>query len=357
MNKLKELKDIIPDDFYRKLKSSNTQFRKHPLETIIHSLENPEIASRNQRYADYTLDSIIRVKDKYEKWFDKKWRKVLCCKEDFNAAIGALGEIRALNQLIDLRLDIVPIDEKNKGYTPDFEGKLNDKTRLYIEVYTPRMKAEAKEKKKELYKDNNSSSKKGIPEVKTVSYNPVFGNKKKIEYVISTIGDRIVGNKKDGEQAKKNECSLLWVDLISKEWNLQIESTAPYISKKLKGAYVTGQYGLWQSMYGKEGMKVFRDRVWLKFANDWEFKELYKDGYFRKYPQWSGIILAFKTGTVIYQNPWANNKLNEELIRELIRLNEFNLFYSWISSNHKKLKKKIDLTIQEIEEIYRFGTH
>lgn len=360
MDKLNYIKSIIPQDFYSKLNKINDSSREHPLVEIIYAIEHPELTPMLQYYANYTVDSIINISKYYEEWFYKKWNKNIISSSkpelDVLHAIGALAEIRALNMLNDSNIKVETIKEKNgknKDYTPDFRIMLDNENDAYIEVFCPLMKNEASEKLNEFNNKDHNLSIKNKVYVDMVDYNPVCEGVKGKDNIINKIGQRILGNKSKGNQAIEGSCNILLVDLISTEWGCMSKgSTLPYTSGKFIDFYNTTNFGIWQSLYGKKNMKLFDDRVYLKYADESNFKLQKTDGYFRQNNKWFGIIISFEDGVVFLQNPWATNYIKEDLIRKIIRLNNFDLLCSWIDTDHKNLKYKIENKINDIENIY-----
>ncbi|SDM17201.1 hypothetical protein [Halarsenatibacter silvermanii] len=350
---LKEL--VKKNEFEKKVFAKNKSYRKHPVKKIIGTLENPKLRPGSLKYAKYTLRAIINVKNTKNDWFKRIWEeRIMDFNDNFNNVIGALGEIRTLYRLINSNFN-VNIVKKDSDKSPDFEACCKEDKSIFIEVFTPRIKNEEEQKKSSLFQQEKKST--SLLDIYTEIIRPTTGETENIIHFIGRLRNRIVSNKKYAKQTIDGNYNILWVDLISDELNIKKEATKPYVSKKFKNNYITGNFGLWQSFYGEPKMKIIKDRTSLKYAQRRDFKELDKPGYFRPTNEnpshkWSGVIFAFTTGIVLYQNPWANIKLDIKTLKRMIRIEDFNAEYSWFSVNNENIKRKIKLTINECEEIY-----
>lgn len=362
MDKLNYIKGLIPEKFYNEINKIKDSHRKHPLIEIIFAIEHPELTPMIQYYANYTIDSIINISKTYENWFYKKWNEhvISSLKPDFNHAVGALAEIRVLNILNNSNIKVETVKEKNgknKEYTPDFKIILENGNGVYVEVFCPLIREKAANKIKEFNKkednlDDNLYKKRSI-QISTVMYDPICEGVTSKDEVINKIGQRILGAKARGNQAIKNHCNILWIDLISPEWGCMSKTdTLPFTSGRFKDFYNTSTSGIWQCLYGKKGMKIFNDRVYLKYANETDFKLQTIEGHFKFGSKWSGIIMSFIDGVVFLQNPWTENHVSKGLLKKIVRIDNFDFVCSWIDINPENLECKIENKIRDIENIY-----
>lgn len=353
----------ISDNFKLLKLESNLQVRKHPIEEISYALEHPNSTKGIYQYALITAKAIYCLdrEKRLENWFKQKWKEAEERKDNCGKAVGVLGEYRALYYLLSTREKIIPIPDtkkiqgKENNSSPDFKLKIKNKN-IYFEVFTPRIKETAlKEINNFLNKERKSKNNKKIT-VSTIGYNPVYDkcckNEDKYEYECSkvyTIKRRILSNKAYAEQVCPNAVNILWIDLISPEWNYSKAATKPFIVINDKEETFIGTNGIWHAFYGDCETKIIKNETSLKCSTKHDFVNQSFKGYFCDNHKWSGVILAFTDGIVFFENPLAEYPISKDQFKYLSRMKGFDFSLSWINIYNGYLINKIENTKKELE--------
>lgn len=283
-------------------------------------------------------------------FFKKKWKLVLQTEDDYNNPVGICAEFRALHILEQSDFCVLQIPEC-KDKTPDFEVYDRYGNMFYIEVFSPRMKFDAQKMLKDFKTENNKKINIEYgPTCDIITYHQWTENSS--NHVLFDICKRVLGNKINGTQAKTDQINILWIDFENSDMRLEKKDLSPHISGAFKGIYHTGSFGIWQVFYGKKDTKYFDERTWLKYYSRIHNTKSEVDGVFRQGSKWSGVIFNLEHCQILFQNPWSENKISNDILESIVRLDCFDLEKSWLDVNDQDLIKRIDCKIKESEMIH-----
>lgn len=356
MDKIDELKNMIPEQFRRSINKNKNTIRSHPIDRMLRVLESKCPSPHETKCAQKLLEVILTVKRKSPKYFDKTWAsRVLQTKDNYNQAIGTLGEYRCRYILEESQFEVNEIEETNHKKTPDFEVIDYTGQQLFVEVMTPRMNRATQEKLEQFYKHETpqlkGESKLSI-QVRTVAVNYIH---EKDKDRIIELYKRILSNKGKGAQAKEGAINILWLNFEDSDLSISKIDVQPSYSRPFNETYQTGNFGIWQMLYGKEGDSIFGDRVWLRY---YEGRKIDKSsqkhkGYFRQFKQWSGIVMSFNNCQVFCQNPWSDIEIPIKSKQCIMRLKSFDLNASWIDETNEYLIERIEAKRNELQRIHQ----
>lgn len=358
MEQIVELKNMIPEQFRSEIRKNENFIRTHPIERLLRALENKHASSYEKEYAKKLSEVILAVKKRSPKYFEKTWdSRILQTKDNYNQAIGTLGEYRCRYILEESQFKVKEIMETNHRKTPDFEVTDYTNQQLFVEVMTPRMNRAAQEKLEKFYKHEipqlQPNSKKDISiQVRTVAVNYI---REKDKNRITELYKRILSNKAEAGQAIKGAINVLWLNFEDSDLSISKKNVYPCYSSPFKDTYQTSNFGIWQMLYGRKGVSIFGDRVWLKYYNGRKSERAFQEheGYFRKFKEWTGIVMSFNDCQVFYQNPWSDIEIPVKSKQWIMRLKSFDLNASWIDETNKFLLDRVEAKIDELERIHK----
>ncbi|WP_145328540.1 hypothetical protein [Paenibacillus xylanexedens] len=358
MEKINELKNMIPEQFRRSIRENRVHIRSHPIDRMLRALESEHASMYEKKYAEKLLEVILTIKKRSPEYFKKTWgSRVLQTKDNYNQAIGTLGEYRCRYILEESQFKVNEIAETNNKKTPDFEVVDYTGQQLFVEVMTPRMNRAAQEKLKNFYEQDTSQLKvKGENElsiqVRTVAVN--YMREKNKDRIIE-LYKRILSNKAEAGQAEEGAINILWLNFEDSDLSISKNDVYPCYSRPFKDIYQTGNFGIWQMLYGKKGDSIFDDLVWLRHYEGRKSEQNSQkyEGYFRQFQQWNGIVMSFHDCQVFHQNPWSELEIPVKSKQWIMRLQSFDLNASWIDETNKYLCERVEAKRNELQRIHQ----
>ncbi len=343
-NMLKYLNQYITDELLNKILTE----KNDPLNTlIIEGAYNSYVRCTriqhnfvNQLHQlNIIIERILKKKDKVLlDWFDKKIRLYLKTQEKNTEQKNAIiGEIFAIGYFINMFLEeVIPIQEKQEKQTPDFYCKIGNET-VYLEVNTPSMNTDEKNKLKEFEEETDQMVKnapKGsvisnIIEISPVGYNEKF--KTTNEMCISKFSNI----KSSSKQLLKGNMNILVINLFNKDfWTVGGHACQPLYTSFRGEGLETGY--LWQAFYAKKGDSVLESYNGIR-----AIPKLMFDGMFNRkdMKRISATLIMIPNKTILFENHNASTPLSYEVLMQLIKIHHFDSYLSQIripKSHYKK---------------------
>jgi len=273
-----------------------------------------------------------------EKWLQQKldiFLKIENIKnENFN---GLLGEIRTYGELLELKTSVQMVSSIGTPSSgSDFIVLLNNE-KINIEVNTPQKtgsKTTTIEISKSITELINHTM--GLAVSSNAPYGYPAREKDNIQYEAVSKFSKIK-SEKEGKQFKKDEISILWLDLndpIIFMFN-QLEYTTPISS--FNGAISSGF--IWNAFYSLKGDNIYSNyNTFSKDLIKMEFDGRFNDSYI------DFVVMDFFTHKVIFENHNSKKKIPSDLYKVFFHLHNLNNQNSYLSfGNQSNLKHKINL--------------
>ncbi len=331
------LNKYIEDDELEKLLANKNSFEV----PFLYYLKETIIESNN--YSGFTKQNIIssfKIIEHYDyQWLTQNKKRLLNC-NDVTEAISATGELRCYGYLLSAfgSKNVRPIPTSKKP-TPDFEicGSLNDK--IYIEVNTLQMNEDEKKSLKEFlsYKEIDSDKRCIIREHCVAP----FGRKNAI-CITDNVIHKLCQVKANEKQCYNDDVSLLWIDVQDKDMNnisRRAFSTCPV--ETWNGMLQSNE--LWYAFYGEKGMPIYEN--W-ESVFDYRLisSKMRHNGRFHKdsNSKVSAVIFSFPNSTIIYENPYCENKIPEWFIKGAFSLR-------WFEYEHSKINFPTQTLLAQLE--------
>lgn len=330
------------DEFLRILENNEKTKLTHPL---IRLLEDKEERIEVSDYTDFVRNNTkfaISCLTQYKMRWLKKIKKRLLDENIANVS-GALGEIRCFGYLIQVfgEKRVVNIDESKKP-TPDFRIDL-EKNLIYIETATIQMNEE--ERKSLQQSLEQGERKNGIYE--HISH--PFGIKNLANIIQSTILKLISVKEKNNQfSCAGNSPTILWIDLQDERIvgiSDRLEKSGPFFSGKgysmAEGVFSNE---LWYSVYSRINDPVFSgETLNSEEGNKIVLKRNLHNGKFyeKRFNNLSAVIYCSPNSVILYENPFAKNRLPDLFVEILSSGPGFKMESSRMQFPGGKLKKRI----------------
>jgi hypothetical protein len=219
---------------------------------------------------------------------------------DYASASSALGEIRALGQLVTVADEVTPIKRAGEP-TPDFAVAINGE-RLIVEVHTLNMNADEASALRRFNEERETQGRSPVPGVRFREHSTApLGRPKDGELLGHRVARKFANIKGAATQADQTCVSVLWLDLFDEDaWVLSAEAFAPVVVHH-------GQFfsmGGWHGFYGRADTPLFeRDEPQSGVLH--EAKLLGFDGRFANGSDWAGVILSLPECKLVFESPSA----------------------------------------------------
>jgi hypothetical protein len=240
-------------------------------------------------------------------------------------AAAALAELRVYGAFLEAAFKVKPIQVTAKP-TPDFEVDVGDGP-VAVEVFAKHQHAQGPSISTP---SNQANSNKNI-QITITTHFPAGSPdpKKKDDCTQANVISRVCGAKGSEKQFPTDKPCLLWIDFRTfGAWPgiISLDQCQPLIS----GHNGLCSGALWYAFFGWEKAPIFEEYF--------DFNErTYRMGHAGRFrldgkskSKLSGVILALTDGCVMFENPWANNPLQDRTRRHIERLPWFNLGHSII---------------------------
>ncbi|XVO79113.1 hypothetical protein ACQ9ZH_16930 [Pseudomonas chlororaphis] len=259
----------------------------------------------------------------------------------FKESSSKVAEVVAGGLLAEVFPDLEQIPEQRKSKTPDLRlGPAH-----FAEVYCPQ------ESETETNKHAEWLKKAVGPISLFVSYPVTSSAPKMLQFSSNTVIDRAVSGKRDKNQFSQGNENILWLDFLQ-GFSVRSSDTKPYATvHKGENTYVQS-FGIWHSLYGREGCSFAAERTDLRFLDTGQLYKQRRIGLFRERPEASAAVLLVADGILLFENPWASMPLSEATRQSLKRLLWFKPDMSYLAVPGVALADRIAGILAEIEWLY-----
>lgn len=284
--------------------------------------------------AQLTEQSFYCVFQKNPAWMQNQKKRILS--DDPSESIGALGEMRAYADLLDMGFDVIP-NGTNKG--ADFILQHSkSKEKAFVEVATKTLPVANISPDPYLVSATQETA------VFEIAY---FGFPKEGENTTENAVSKIASTKGDSLQASTSVPSILFIDFQNLPLNGSMMISAfPFFS--FQGAFDTG--ALWAAFYGERGVPLYEevrigtpDREPIKMRHSGKFAK----GNSSKFSGAFCSFSSFREGLCFFENP--ENEITPNWIKVHMICNQrFSIQHSCFKYGNTALREHIDLRNQQI---------
>lgn len=268
--------------------------------------------------------------------------RILCSvSAPLKTSSSKVAEVVAGGLLAQVFPNLEQIPEQKKSKTPDLRlGPAH-----FAEVYCPQ-ESETETKKHAAW------LKKAVGPINLfVSYPVTSSAPKMLQFSSNTVIDRAVSGKRDKNQFSHGNENILWLDFLQ-GFGVRSSDTKPYTTvHKGENTYVES-FGIWHSLYGREGCSFAAERTDLRYLDAGQLYKQRREGLFRERPEASAAVLLVADGILLFENPWASTPLSEETRQRLTRLLWFKPDMSYLAVPGVALTERISGILAEIEWLY-----
>lgn len=328
--------------------------KSNPVYKMIRDLRNSFVYHAPLGYTDKQLETAVEYLQNdstLTKFLDKKKGNSGFLSNDISNVYAAIAEIVACYNLKMAGFKVVPIDENNKGTTPDFEIKSHDGDVAYVEVNCKN------------YEENDttvtllSNSKHQLPNGATIDttirvHSPFGIATKPNENSILQVIQKISQIKQGSKQAIVGKPFILYIDLDTgntRGFSHLFNTTYPIHYSK--DGEITSEI-IWHAMYGKKGYPIFERHPYymLPCSKSWWYKlknklvkhknaipfdklicNMEHHGRFFTDHKVSAVIFRCEDHIIICENQYADNKLHRLIRLHLTRIPKVDIAKSMLN--------------------------
>jgi hypothetical protein len=283
------------------------------------------------------------VLTKHPEWI-KNFKKRLMDSSDYTNSSSALGELRALGNLLDSGLEVTPIPTDNDKATPEFLCNYEGFS-FIIEVHSKQMSGEETKQLREFYE---SSFKPGQPSIRELVVTPFGKIKKEGDSIVLNAISKICGIKNREHQLTTKLPSVMWLDFQDECWDIVFKPESLLPLRSFRGELVSGE--IWYAIYGWKGAPVFEGHTLEKRIANGPLK-MGHPGRFRQKTALCAVITSFPRNTSILENPYIEKSLPAELWPAMSMLPWFSVQNSYTKMFSKDLAARIQMEKESIEEL------
>lgn len=315
-----------------------------------------------------TRKAVSSIARKHGNWLNKKKRELLK-EKDHTGLSSSFAEIRSFGLLIDLfgDDDVQPYGEIKNVKTPDFKIDLNG---IEIDIETASIQMNKKEA--ESLEKFNKDWKAKVPGKDGIAISEhfvtPFGNKKGVSSLQSAIL-KMIDVKSENNQLVYGNPSVLWVDVQSEHMSLAayhvVDGSPLRIVHWGDGEILVQSNILWYSVYARQNEPVFEGREtlinfpplkweiigYLGHSGPWPFNLVHEGKFMEeRYKNLSAVIYSAPDRIIIFENPYAENKLPDSFMKRLLAYDGLNKTDSRMDYPNRDLLGQIEKDRKLIED-------
>lgn len=320
--------------------------------------------SQDLKSIDYRLDQAVsRINEAGGQEWLKMQKSNLLDIKDINNATASMAEIRFYGGLLESGLEVTPINTEPNLHTPDF--KIATQSGLVEVEVASKHQCKAEDiMQQDIYMAMNTEEVE-LPD--GVEYHVRGSENATVKMAVSELHpsgkpdpekpddsaqtnliSHMCSIKGDEKQISGSSPAMLVVDLTA--FGGRVAASLAFSNPSQASPLKCGNYGLtsgalWYALYGWCGAPVF-------VAGEYRRIRMRHEGRFRlsgdKKSKFSAVLFLLPESVVLFENPWSDHKLPDEVRRGLCRYPGFNLAYSICDWQFGHVEKQVELQRQMI---------
>lgn len=316
-------------------------YQEHPLRRLLMASISPhpnEFASQTLRA---TADGTRALRwAGWDEWLGL--RLATASASDHENAEGALAEIRTAGALLRTEMTVTAL-EAGGAPRPDLSVSIDGEMAVVETTCKSMNGPEA-----DLLQKKLSQPIKPSPTRVHITEHDVFpaGRPRANECTAENVAQKLAQKKEGARQADGDNPSILWIDLQNESWSVPEHGLQPFI--RWHGALYS--YGIWHGFYGRKDLPLFEGHIERHGGPFGVFRQRF-DGLLIQRPEWSAAVISLPSSTVLYENPWAKNRLGPRIRESLLLVPDADVTASWAQWGSVPLQQVIEAEWERIEYI------